>query len=93
MQRVVLRWVWIISAALMFSRNLLGDPWGGTGQLGGRHPSKMSEPQAAADAPQDVVFLMRGMCQEMPAALRLYGHPEILAVAEAINGDDFCAVQ
>jgi hypothetical protein len=67
----------------------LGDPWGGTGQLGGRHPSKMSEPQAAAGAPQDVVFLMRGMCQEMPAALRLYGHPEILAVAEAINGDDF----
>ena len=40
-------------------------------------------------APDYVVFLMYGMCQAMPAALRVYGHPHLLAVAEAINGTDF----
>ena len=32
---------------------------------------------------------MFGMCQAMPAALRLYGHPQLLAIAAAINGADF----
>ena len=32
---------------------------------------------------------MFGMCQAMPAALRLYGHPQLLAIAAAINGPDF----
>jgi ectoine hydroxylase-related dioxygenase (phytanoyl-CoA dioxygenase family) len=32
---------------------------------------------------------MRGMCQYMPAGLRVYGHPQLLAIAAAINGDDF----
>jgi ectoine hydroxylase-related dioxygenase (phytanoyl-CoA dioxygenase family) len=67
----------------------LGDPWGGTKLLGGRHPSQMTQPVAPEDAPADVVFLMRSMCQSMPAGLRLYGHPGLLAVAEAINGSDF----
>jgi ectoine hydroxylase-related dioxygenase (phytanoyl-CoA dioxygenase family) len=67
----------------------LGDPWGGTGLLGGRHPSQMTQPTPDAGVPKDVVFLMRGMCQEMPAGLRLYGHPKLLPVAEAINGSDF----
>ena len=67
----------------------LGDPWGGTHLLGGRHPTQMTQPIPAADAPEDVVFLMSSMCQSMPSGLRLYGHPELLAVAEAINGDDF----
>jgi hypothetical protein len=67
----------------------LSDPWGGTDLLNGRHQSKMVEPAADKDAPEAVVFLMYGMCQAMPAALRLYGHPDLLTVAEGINGSDF----
>ena len=47
----------------------LSDPWGGTDKLNGRHPSKMTEAKADADAPEHVVFLMYGMCMTMPAAL------------------------
>ena len=67
----------------------LSDPWGGTELLGGRHPSQMTQPRAAADAPADVLYLVYGMCQTMPAGLRLYGHPHLLSIAEAINGEDF----
>lgn len=67
----------------------LADPWGGTQLLGGRHPTKMTQPTPDADAPDYVVFLMYGMCQSMPAGLRLYGHPDLLTVAEGINGPDF----
>ena len=67
----------------------LSDPWGGTDALAGRHPTKMAEAVPDQGAPEDVVFLMFGMCQAMPAALRLYGHPTLLAIAEAVNGADF----
>ena len=67
----------------------LADPWGGTAQLGGRHPTQMAQPKPEADAPEDVVFIMYSMCQSMPAGLRLYGHPGLLTVAESINGTDF----
>ena len=67
----------------------LSDPWGGTDALAGRHQSKMAEARPADDAPADVVYLMFGMCQMAPAALRLYGHPDLLTIAEAINGADF----
>ncbi|MDA3040239.1 MAG: phytanoyl-CoA dioxygenase family protein [Actinomycetota bacterium] len=67
----------------------LSDPWGGTNKLGGRHPSKMVEPVPDADAPDEVPYLMFGCCQAMPAFLRLYGHPQILSIAAAINGPDF----
>ena len=67
----------------------LSDPWGGTGKLNGRHPAQMTQPTPDADAPDYVVFLMYGMCQAMPAALRVYGHPSLLTVAEGINGPDF----
>ncbi len=67
----------------------LSDLWGGTDKLNGRHPHRMVQPRADADAPEHVVFLMYGMCEAMPAALRVYGHPQLLAVAEAINGPDF----
>jgi len=67
----------------------LADPWGGTSILGGRHPAQMSQPKPDADAPEHVVFLMYSMCQSMPAGLRLYGHPQLLAVAQSINGKDF----
>ncbi len=67
----------------------LSDPWGGTNQLGGRHPAKMTEALPDAGAPEMVPYLLFGMCQAIPAALRLYGHPHLLGIAAAINGDDF----
>lgn len=67
----------------------LGDPWGGTDKLSGRHPSQMTQPVPDAGAPEYVLHLMRGMCQAMPSGLRLYGHPHLLAIAAAINGEDF----
>ena len=67
----------------------LSDPWGGTTLLNGRHPAQMAQPLPDADAPEHVVFLMYAMCQAMPAGLRLYGHPQLLATAATINGDDF----
>jgi len=67
----------------------LSDPWGGTDKLNGRHPTKMAEAKADSDAPEHVVFLMYGMCMGMPAGLRVYGHPQLLRIAEAINGTDF----
>ncbi|MDA1299518.1 MAG: phytanoyl-CoA dioxygenase family protein [Proteobacteria bacterium] len=67
----------------------LSDPWGGTDLLGGRHPTRMTQPVPEEDAPREVVHLIGGMCQTMKSGLRLYGHPLLLRVAEAINGADF----
>ena len=67
----------------------LRDPWGGTAALNGRHAVKMREPIAEAASADKVVFLMTGMCQTMESGLRLYGHPQLLAVAASLNGDDF----
>ena len=67
----------------------LADPWGGTQELGGRHPAQMAQPKPDAGAPEHVVFLMYAMCQSMPSGLRLYGHPKLLAAAQSINGADF----
>ena len=67
----------------------LSDPVGGTDRVGGRHPSKMVEPDPGEDAPAEVVHMAYGMCQHMEPGLRLYGHPKLLAIAENINGPDF----
>lgn len=67
----------------------LADPWGGTQQLGGRHPTQMVQPKPEGDVPEDVVFIMYSMCRSMPSGLRLYGHPHLLTIAESINGEDF----
>ena len=67
----------------------LTDPAGGTDVFAGRHPSKMTEPTPDSDAPAYVVLRMRGMCQFMPSGLRVYGHPQLLATAASVNGDDF----
>lgn len=67
----------------------LSDPAGGTDVYSGRHPSKMAEPAPDPGAPAYTVLRMRGMCQYMPAGLRVYGHPHLLAIAATINGDDF----
>jgi hypothetical protein len=49
----------------------------------------MFEPAAAAGAPDEVVYLVLGNLQFSEACLRVYGHPQLLAVAAAINGPDF----
>src|SRR5215207_2891446 len=67
----------------------LSDPIGGTSAAHGRHPVKMTEPAPPEGAPEYVVQLILGSLQFSPACLRVYGHPELLAVAAAINGDDF----
>lgn len=67
----------------------LGDPFGGTTLANGRHQVKMFEPKAAADAPKEIVYLILGSLQFSEAALCVYGHPQLLAVAAAINGPDF----
>jgi hypothetical protein len=67
----------------------LGDPFGGTALANGRHPLKMFEPTPADGSPREVVYLIQGSLQFSQAALRVYGHPVLLAVAAAINGVDF----
>ncbi len=67
----------------------LSDPLGGTGFANGRHPVKMIEPTAPKEAPEYVLQLVLGSLQFSDACLRLYGHPDLLAVAEAVNGEDF----
>lgn len=67
----------------------LSDPLGGTDAAHGRHPAKMTEPAAPDGTPDHVVQLVLGSLQFSDACLRLYGHPQLLAVAEAINGPDF----
>jgi hypothetical protein len=76
-------------APTLFWSKPLGDPFGGTALANGRHPVKMYEPQAAADAPKEVVYLILGSLQFSEACLRVYGHPGLLAVAAAVNGEDF----
>ncbi len=67
----------------------LSDPIGGTAAANGRHPAKMIEPVAPEGVPEFVVQLILGSLQFSDACLRVYGHPDLLAVAEAINGADF----
>ena len=67
----------------------LSDPLGGTDRANGRHPAKMFEPAVPAEAPDYVVQLILGSLQFSDACLRVYGHPDLLAVAAAVNGDDF----
>ncbi len=76
-------------APTLFWSKPLADPFGGTDLASGRHPVKMAEPEAAADAPDEIVYLILGSLQFSDACLRTYGHPELLAVAAAINGEDF----
>ncbi len=67
----------------------LGDPLGGTGLAGGRAPVKMIEPEAAANLPKEIPFIVLAPLQFSEPLLRVYGHPGLLAIAAAINGDDF----
>lgn len=76
-------------APTLFWSKPLGDPFGGTDLANSRHPVKMTEPSAAADAPKEIVYVILGSLQFSTACLRVYGHPRLLAVAAQINGDDF----
>tara|TARA_B100000579_G_C22844158_1_gene863397 strand:- start:1400 stop:2572 length:1173 start_codon:yes stop_codon:yes gene_type:complete len=67
----------------------LSDPLGGTDASYGRHQAKMTEPAPPTEAPDYVVQLFLGSLQFSDACLRLYGHPDLLRVAEGINGPDF----
>jgi len=67
----------------------LSDPWGGTTLLNGRHPVRMEEPRAHRDVAEETIFLMIGLFEEMGSALRLSAHPNMLGVAESLNGSDF----
>lgn len=67
----------------------LSDPIGGTQAAHGRHPSRMTELDPPRDAPKEIVQVISGALQFSEAYLRVYGHPELLRVAEAIHGPDF----
>ena len=67
----------------------LSDPVGATSASHGRHQSKMTEADPAGSAPEHVVQIIAGMCELIESGLRVYGHPHLLAIAEAINGSDF----
>ena len=67
----------------------LSDPVGGTSRNNGRHPAKMNEPTPPEDAPDFVITSISSPLQLMDSFLRLYGHPQLLSVAEHINGPDF----
>ena len=76
------------SLTLVWSKPL-GDPLGGTELANGRHQVKLFEPEAASGAPQAVPVILLGSLQFSDACLRTYAHPELLKVAESINGEDF----
>ncbi len=67
----------------------LGDPLGGSELANGRHEVKLHEPTAADDAPESAPFILLGSLQFSETCLRVYGHPQLLKVAEEINGKDF----
>ena len=67
----------------------LTDPFGGTDKAHGRYPAKMNEPEPPDGAPEYVMQVLLGSLQFSEACLRVYGHPQLLAVAESINGPDF----
>ena len=58
------------TAPTLFWSKPLADPFGGTELANGRHPVKMYEPKAAADAPKEVVYLILGSLQFSDALLR-----------------------
>tara|TARA_B100002051_G_scaffold58206_1_gene54031 strand:+ start:2623 stop:3792 length:1170 start_codon:yes stop_codon:yes gene_type:complete len=67
----------------------LGDPLGGTQLANGRHQIKMFEPEASSSAPEAVPLILLGSLQFSDACLRTYAQPDLLRVAESINGKDF----
>ena len=67
----------------------LGDPFGGTSIGNGRHQVRMFQPEAAEDLPDQIAFSINLSLQYSDANLRLLAHPKLLAVVEALYGEDF----
>ncbi len=67
----------------------LSDPVGGTRANNGRHPVKMLEPSPTDDAPPEITYLILRPLEVLETFLCIYGHPQLLKVAESINGPDF----
>ena len=67
----------------------LTDPYGATDTTNGRYQVRMREPKRPADAPPEVLLQIGGILQFSDATLRIYGHPGLMAVTEAVNGPDF----
>ncbi len=67
----------------------LTDPYGATDATNGRYQVKMTEPERPSDAPEEVLLQIGGILQFLYSTLRIYGHPDLLKVAEAVNGPDF----
>ena len=63
----------------------LSDPMGNSG----RYQVKMQALESPENAPDETLLQVNGVLQLMPSCLRLYGHPDLLAIAAAINGPDF----
>lgn len=74
--------------ALFWARPL-SDPLGGTQLSGGRYAVRMSEPLADESLPDEIVYMIMGPLRYSDALLRITGHPHLLAIAEAVFGDDF----
>lgn len=64
----------------------LSDPTGGRGRSPG---TRMRTYAAAADAPATVPRSLTKCLPNSDAALRLFGHPSLLAAAATLLGDDF----
>ena len=67
----------------------LSDASGGSDDAGGRYTVKMFEPDVPAGAPKRVLQLILGSLQFSDACLRAHCHPQMLRVAEQLNGADF----
>ncbi|MEE2752660.1 MAG: phytanoyl-CoA dioxygenase family protein [Candidatus Latescibacterota bacterium] len=67
----------------------LSDPNGGTDNNDNRYEVKMSEPEPPSDAPERVITHILSHLQLMDSTLRVYGHPQLLSIAEQINGPNF----
>ena len=67
----------------------LSDKFGGSEHNYGRHPAKMYEPLPPAEAPEYVMQFVNGSLQFSEACLLVYGHPQLLTIAETILGEDF----
>jgi hypothetical protein len=78
-----------LGSAVLYWSKPLGDPMGGTAIANGRAPVKMIEPKPVPGLPNEVLYIIQGPLQFSDAALRVYGHPKLLAVAAAVNGEDF----
>jgi hypothetical protein len=64
-------------------------PLGQDGRPDGRNPVSMDTFPLLADAPDSVLRSVSSWGRLSAAGLRLLGHPQLLAIAEAVNGPDF----